>query len=195
MKIGRFPSFWVMPKKSFEGLTHPRYVVVLAGAINGTDGVSNSGIMKIAVSYDDTTSPDITSVEYDGHVGVLDVLFDEAVSSIDATKVSIYDTDDTAIPVDGDVQYIPGGTAARMNLDVSGEMPATISILVSGVTDIWGNANSAVMSYDVTVTSQPINNTQTPVNGTITPPVNGTITPPVNGTITPARKRHDKPRP
>ena len=173
----------------FEGLEHPRYVVVRAGGINGTDGAYNADEIRVAISYSDTAPPQISSAGYDAGTGVLNASFSEAAWSVNAEGVRAYGSDGAAIAVVG-VRHGQGDDVAYVDLE-PGAAPATLSISAGGVTDIWGNANAADLSRAVHVApsdapaTTPVNGTQPPNNGTIVqPPVNG-ATPPVNGTQPP----------
>ena len=171
----------------FEGLGHPRYVVVRAGGINGTDGVYNAEDLRAAISYDDTAPPQVSSAEYDAGTGILSVSFSEAVWGVDMGSVRVYGADGTGIAVAAG-RHGPGDDAAYVDLE-PGAAPATLSISAGGVADIWGNANSAELSGAVSVIgtiSPPTNSTiSPPTNSTISPPTNSTISPPTNSTISP----------
>ena len=171
----------------FEGLGHPRYVVVRAGGINGTDGVYNAEDLRAAISYDDTAPPQVSSAEYDAGTGILSVSFSEAVWGVDMDSVRVYGADGAGIAVAAG-RHGSGDDAAYVDLE-PGAAPATLSISAGGVSDIWGNANSAELSGAVSVIATvppPTNSTiSPPTNSTISPPINGTISPPINGTISP----------
>ena len=171
----------------FEGLEHPRYVVVRAGGINGTDGVYNAEDLRVAISYDDTAPPEVSSAEYDAGTGILSVSFSETVWRVDMGSVRVYGADGAGIAVAAG-RHGPGDDAAYVDLE-PGATPAKLYISAGGVADIWGNANSAELSGAVSViatVSPPINGTVSPpINGTVSPPINGTVSPPINGTVSP----------
>ncbi len=177
-------------KADFEGMAHPRYAVVLAGGVNGTDGSTNPDDMRMAITYDDAAPPTVSAASYDAGNHILRVSFDEPVSYIDAQKVAVYGADDTDMRVDA-VSHNSGSVAVRVSVGSSGETPYMFRISAGGVADIWGNANAADLSYSVPApplngtVSPPVNGTVPPTNGTVSPPTNGTVSPPVNGTQPP----------
>ena len=177
-------------KADFEGLAHPRYAVVLAGGVNGTDGSANPDDMRMAITYDDAAPPTVSSASYDAGNHILRVSFDEPVSYIDAQKVAVYGADYAGMPVSV-VSHDSGSAAVQVSVSAPGKIPSAFRISAGGVADIWGNANAADLSYSVPApplngtASPPVNGTAPPLNGTASLPTNGTASPPVNGTAPP----------
>ena len=171
----------------FEGLEHPRYVVVRAGGTNSTIGVYNAEELRAAISYEDTAPPWVSSAGYDAGTGILDVLFSEAVWRINMGSVRVYGADGADVVV-GAGRHGPGDDTAYVDLE-PGATHAMLFISSGGVADIWGNANSAELSSAVSAifpdSTQLNSTTLPPLNSTTLPPLNSTTLPPLNSTTLP----------
>ena len=147
-------------KAGFEDLNHPRNAAVLAGGVTDIWGNSNNASLASAISYDDSTPPTISSAEYAVASGALNVTLSEDLAAHDSSKVTLYDSTKSgnvtfaanqfATADDRTLSVTLGGNARTQFIAL--DHPRNISILSGGVTDIWGNSNTAsvesAISYD-----------------------------------------------
>ncbi len=141
----------------FEALLHPRSITVAANGILAISGNANSGSVTLAISYDDTTPPAISSASYATSPGVLTVTLTEAVQSVSAGDVTLTDGSTTASVSGATISHDSG--TITISLDDSTRQafeamshPRSIQFAAGGLADIWGNSNgassSAAISYD-----------------------------------------------
>ena len=141
-------------KSGFEDLNHPRNVAILVGGVTDLWGNSNAASMNTAISDDDAAAPTISSAKYDVSAGVLNVTLSEDLASHDSTKIVLYDSTKS-----GNITFAANAfsevEAGILSITLSGSKksgfedlnhPRNVAILVGGVTDLWGNSNTANMT-------------------------------------------------
>ena len=145
-------------RAAFVALNHPRSVAILSGGIADVWGNANAASLSVAVSYPhDTTLPGLSSATYDVITGVLNITISERLSAHDSTKIILYDSAMSAnltLPANSFTQSTYGYLNATLNaaqrtaLENLGH-PRTVAISPGGITDMWGNSNTARLSVQM----------------------------------------------
>ena len=165
-------------KSGFEDLNHPRNVAILAGGITDIWGNSNAASMNTAISDDDAAAPTISSTQYKVSTGVLSLTLSEDLAAHDSAKIVLYDSTKS-----GNVTFTADtfseSSAGVLSVTLSGSAksgfedlnhPRNVAILVGGVTDIWGNSNTANMTSTISdddATAPTISSTQYKVSTSV----------------------------
>ena len=145
-------------RAAFVALNHPRSVAILPGGIADVWGNANAAGLSASVSYPhDTTLPGLSSATYDVITGVLNVTISERLSGHDSTKIILYDSAQSGnltLPANSFTQSTYGylnvtlNAAQRTALENLGH-PRTVAISPGGITDMWGNSNTARLSVQM----------------------------------------------
>ena len=144
-------------KSGFEDLNHPRNVAILVGGVTDLWGNSNAASMNTAISDDDTAAPTISSTQYKVSTGVLSLTMSEDLASHDSAKITLYDSTksgNVTFAANAFSESSAGVLSVTLNGDPKSDFedlnhPRNVAILVGGVTDIWGNSNTANMTSTI----------------------------------------------
>ncbi len=138
-------------KAGFEDLSHPRNIAILSGGVTDLWGNSNAVNLTSAISDDDDTAPTISSVEYTVSTGMLNLTLSEDLAAHDSTKITLYDSTKSG-NVTFSANQFTESSAGSLTITLSGtpksnfeslNHPRNVTVLVGGVTDLWGNSNAA----------------------------------------------------
>ena len=143
---------------SFRDLEHPRNVTIQSGGVTDIWGNSNGAHLASAVSDDDTTPPGISAVNYATATGQLNITLSEDIAAFDPADITLYDSTKTGNVTfqSGDFAEIAPGilstnlTGSDMTSFEDLAHPRNVTIQSGGITDIWGNANSASLTSRIT---------------------------------------------
>ena len=148
--------------QDFENLRLPRSVAVPANGAADNWGNTNPAELKMAITYtgiSDSTPPAVQSVAYDTTTGALNLTMSEQLGDYNSTKIVLYDSTksgNVTFSANHLVQSKHGYLNATLNAAQRTSFealshPRSVAVLAGGVTDIWGNANTAdlngTMSY------------------------------------------------
>ena len=141
----------------FEALSHPRSVVIAPGGILSTNNSTNGEAVTLAISYDDTAAPGVSSAEYAVSSATLTVALAESVLSPSGMTL----TDGTATISVGPGSISHDSSTVTASLDETARQafeslshPRSVEFPAGSLTDMWGNSNgeavSHLISYDDT---------------------------------------------
>ena len=140
-------------KSTFEQMSHPRNVFVLAGGATDIWGAKNPDL-KHAISYDDDAEPTLASSSYATASGKLTLAFSEHLASYAPAKITLYDSSKTGNVTLGSSTFTqnPSGTiSTTLGGPAKGQFedlahPRHVAVLKGGVSDRWNNQNAAEIS-------------------------------------------------
>ena len=145
-------------KMSFENLTHPRNVTIQPSAITDIWNNPNTDTLTYAISYADTTPPQIERATLQPANNTMTIRANERILPILSNNIIINDTSKTLIP-SGTPKHSPGNrTLLTLNdteMNIINTMSYPRSITVSKITDIWDNTainSTAQLVYNYTST-------------------------------------------
>ena len=136
----------------FEALSHPRSVVIAPGGILSANNSTNGEAVTLAISYDDTAAPGVSSAEYAVSSATLTVALDESVLSPSGMTL----TDGTATISVGPGSISHDSSTVTVSLDETARQafeslshPRSVEFPAGSLTDMWGNSNGEAVSHTI----------------------------------------------